>query len=266
MLIHGDGNSNIIMANCFDCKKKIKDADPDIILMNPPYNARPGIIPDEYKWNWGAARNGKEEPTKGLVFVQFLSDVIKEMNEENEENNKRHKEVKLATLLPLAVATGRGKIFEKMKENLLKDNTLDAVFTLPAEIFHPGTSVQVCCMMFTLGKSHFDENTGKVRTETFFGYYKEDGFRKKKNLGRVEQFDSEGNSKWKKIEEQWISLFRNKTVVAEMSAMKKVSSKDEWLCEAYMKTDYSKLTKEDFQQTVNNYLAYLVKEEKIYEY
>lgn len=34
---------------------------------------------------------------------------------------------------------------------------------------------------------------------------------------------------------------------------------DEWLCEAYMQTDYSKLTQEDFQQTINDYLAYLVK-------
>lgn len=44
-----------------------------------------------------------------------------------------------------------------------------------------------------------------------------------------------------------------------------VSGTDEWLCEAYMKTDYSKLTEADFQQTLNNYLAYLMKEGKIYE-
>lgn len=32
-----------------------------------------------------------------------------------------------------------------------------------------------------------------------------------------------------------------------------------------MKTDYSKLTAEDFQKTLNNYLAYLVKEGNVYE-
>ena len=32
-----------------------------------------------------------------------------------------------------------------------------------------------------------------------------------------------------------------------------------------MKTDYSKLSEDDFQQTLNNYLAYLIKEGKIYE-
>ena len=32
-----------------------------------------------------------------------------------------------------------------------------------------------------------------------------------------------------------------------------------------MKTDYTKLTTYDFQKTLNNYLAYLVKEGNVYE-
>ena len=32
-----------------------------------------------------------------------------------------------------------------------------------------------------------------------------------------------------------------------------------------MKTDYTILREDDFQQTLNNYLAYLLKEGKIYE-
>ena len=40
---------------------------------------------------------------------------------------------------------------------------------------------------------------------------------------------------------------------------------DEWLCEAYMKTDYTKLSQGDFQNTVNEYLAYLVKSGEIHE-
>lgn len=101
--------------------------------------------------------------------------------------------------------------------------------------------------------------------KTFFGYYKEDGHKKKKNLGRIEQFDKDNNSIWKRIEEEWLDLFRNKTVKDGMSAMQAVSGEDEWLCEAYMKTDYSKLSEVDFQKTLNDYLAYLVKEGKIYE-
>lgn len=84
MLIHGDGNSNIKFGNCFDYKDFIKVADPDIILMNPPYNAKPIGIPDRYKDNWGKSKNGKEDPTKGFVFIHYLSDVIKEINDERE--------------------------------------------------------------------------------------------------------------------------------------------------------------------------------------
>ena len=99
----------------------------------------------------------------------------------------------------------------------------------------------------------------------FFGYYKEDGHKKKKALGRIEQFDSENNSIWKQIEEKWLDYYRNKTVEDGISAMQVVTGNDEWLCEAYMKTDYSKLCEADFQQQLNNYLAYQIKEGKIYE-
>lgn len=263
MLIHGDGNSNIKFGSCFDCKDFIKQADPDIILMNPPYNAKPIGIPATYKANWGKAKDGKEDPTKGLVFIHYLSDIIQEMNEEREKNGLPRKTVKMAVLLPVSAAIGTKNVIQEEKIAMLEQNTLEAVFTLPNEIFYPGASVSACCMVFTLGEPHVKAD-GTVK-ETFFGYYKEDGFKKKKALGRVEQFDENGDSKWKAIEEEWLRLFRNHKSVDGLSATAEVSGEDEWLCEAYMKTDYSKLTEGDFQQTLNNYLAYLMKEGKIYE-
>lgn len=263
MLIHGDGNSNIKFGSCFDLKGFIKDADPDIILMNPPYNAKPIGIPAKYKASWGNSKNGKEDPTKGFVFVHYLSDVIKETNDKREKDGKPRKMVKMAVLLPVAAAIGTKAIIQNEKISMLKNNTLEAVFTLPNEIFYPGASASACCMVFTLGEPHIKAD-GTMK-ETFFGYYKEDGFKKKKNLGRVEQFDNDGNSKWKAIEEEWLKLFRNHKSVDGLSATAEVSGTDEWLCEAYMKTDYTKLCEEDFQQTLNNYLAYLMKEGKIYE-
>lgn len=263
MLIHGDGNSNIQFASLFDCKEFIESADPDIVLMNPPYNAKPIGIPDTYKSAWGSAKDGKEDPTKGLVFIQFISDVIKQMNDKREKKGQPIKEVKLAVLLPVAAAIGTSKLISNAKKSMLENNTLEAVFTLPNEIFYPGASASACCMVFTLGKPHV--NTDGTVNKTFFGYYKEDGFKKKKNLGRIEQFDSEGNSKWKAIEYQWLSLYRNKTVVDGLSATAIVDGDSEWLCEAYMKTDYSQLNEADFQQSLNNYLAHLVKVGKIHE-
>lgn len=263
MLIHGDGNSNIKFGSLFDCKSFIKEADPSIILMNPPYNAKPIGIPEAYKSNWGKAKDGKEDPTKGFVFIHFISDVIQEMNAEREKNNQPRKEVKMAVLLPVSAAIGTSSIITDEKIAMLENNTLEAVFTLPNEVFYPGASVSACCMVFTLGKPH--KNADGTVNETFFGYYKEDGFKKKKAIGRIEQFDAEGNSKWKAIENEWLNLFRNKKVVDGLSATAEIDGDAEWLCEAYMKTDYSKLTEADFQQTLNNYLAYLMKEGVVYE-
>ena len=180
MLIHGDGNSNIKFGSCFDCKEFIKNANPDVLLFNPPYNAKPKGIPDKYKASWGKAKDGKEDPTKGLVFVRFLSDVIKEMNDERECNGQPRKTVKMAVLLPVSAAIGSKTIIQEEKIAMLEQNTLEAVFTLLNEIFYPGAAVSACCMVFTLGEPHI-KSDGTVK-ETFFGYYKVDGFKKKKIL------------------------------------------------------------------------------------
>ncbi len=261
MLIHGDGNSNVKKANLFESEAFFKEADPDIILMNPPYNAKPITIPSRYKTDWKS--DAKEDPTKGMVFLKFISDVVRKMNKAREDEGNTPKEVKIAILLPVSAAIGTSNYISDMKTALLEDNTLEAVFTLPNEIFYPGASASACCMVFTLGRPH--KNADGTVNKTFFGYYKEDGHKKKKNLGRIEQFDENNNSIWKQIEDEWLDLYRNKSVKDGMSAMQAVSGDDEWLCEAYMKTDYSKLSEADFQQTLNNYLAYLVKEGKIYE-
>ena len=250
MLIHSDGNSNIKQGSCFALADWIKEAKPNVILMNPPYNGQRIHLPKSYVDTW--AKDKKEDPSKGLYFVKYIADTLNSINHH----------AKLAVLLPVACAIGTSGEIARLKEEILKENTLDAVFTLPNEIFYPGASASACCMVFKIGTKHSDISN----PDTYFGYYKEDGFKKKKNLGRVEQVDSNtGKSKWVEIENRWIELYRNRQSVDGLSATNKVNGDDEWLCEAYMKTDYTKLTEEDFQQTINDYLAYLIKEGNIYE-
>ena len=250
MLIHSDGNSNIRQGSCFTLTDWIKEAKPNVVLMNPPYNGQRIHLPKSYVSTW--PKDKKEDPSKGLYFVKFIADTLNSINHQ----------AKLAVLLPVACAIGTSGEISRLKKEILEENTLDAVFTLPNEIFYPGASASACCMVFKIGTKHNDVSN----PDTFFGYYKDDGFKKKKNLGRVEQIDTiTGNSKWVDIEHDWIELYRNRRAIDGLSATHKVSGESEWLCEAYMKTDYSKLTEQDFQQTINNYLAYLVKEGNIYE-
>lgn len=250
MLIHSDGNSNIRQGSCFTLADWIKEAKPNVILMNPPYNGQRIHLPKSYVDTW--SRDKKEDPSKGLYFVKYMADTLNLINHQ----------AKLAVLLPVACAIGTSGEIARLKKEILQENTLDAVFTLPNEIFYPGASASACCMVFKIGTKHSDVSN----PDTFFGYCKDDGFKKKKNIGRVEQLDSvTGKSKWTEIEKQWIELYRNRRAVDGLSATHKVTGEDEWLCEAYMKTDYSKLTEQDFQQTINDYLAYLVKSGDVYE-
>ena len=119
MLIHSDGNSNIKQGSCFDFADLIKEAKPTVILMNPPYNAQRKHMPKSYTDTW--SRDKKEDPTKGFYFVKYICDTLNSINVQ----------AKLAVLLPVACAIGTSKEIANIKDEILKENTLDAVFTLP---------------------------------------------------------------------------------------------------------------------------------------
>lgn len=248
MLIHSDGNSNVKNGSCFELADWIKEAHPNVILMNPPYNATRQQSLPKYVKTWG--KDKKQDPSKGFHYVKYIADTL----------NSANISAIMAVLLPVACAIGTSGEIAKFKKEILKENTLDAVFTLPNELFYPGASASACCMIFKIGKKHSDISN----PDTFFGYYKEDGFRKKKNLGRVEQINQQtGNSLWSEIEDKWIKTYVSRSTIKGFSAVKKVSGEDEWLCEAYMETDYSTLSESDFQYTINQYLGYLVCEGKV---
>lgn len=245
MLIHGDGNSNIVQDSMFNRANWIKEADIDVILMNPPYNATKKSCNPDYTKSWNSKI--KQDPTKGLHFVEWVADKV--------VGDKGNKQAKLAVLLPMQAAIGTSKEIKVFKAKLIEKYTLDAVFSLPSDIFYPGASAVACCMIFDLSQNH-----SKSDKDTFFGYFKNDNFIKRKGLGRVEKTDENGDSLWEVTKKQWLDLYKNKREIAGLSVMKKVTAEDEWLAEAYMETDYNNLSESDFQQTINEFLSYMIKE------
>ena len=152
-------------------------------------------------------------------------------------------------VVPMSCAIGTK--FKETRQRLFKKHTLKAVFSMPDDMFYSNNaSTNVCVMIWEAHKPHDATKT------TFFGYYKDDGFVKAKKLGRIDKFN-----KWRSIEAEWLRLYRERETKEGLSVKKAVRWNDEWLCEAYMETDYSVLTQDNFQETVNNYLAYLVKSE-----
>lgn len=213
MIIRRDGKSNIYHGDCFnnEIKKELKERSINIGLINPPY-----------------AQGDVSE----LEFIENMLDILVLGG------------IGVA-VVPMSCAIGTK--FKDVRERIMKNNKLKAVFSMPDDIFYP-TGTNTCVMVWEAHTPH-DSNE-----ETFFGYYKNDGFVKRKKLGRIDAY-----SKWKDIENEWISLYKNKDIKVGLTARKCITHEDEWLCEAYMETDYSKLTEKDFQKTINDYLAYLIK-------
>lgn len=67
-----------------------------------------------------------------------------------------------------------------------------------------------------------------------------------------------GKGLWESIEAEWLKLYRKGQEKKGLSSIKKVTYTDEWLCEAYMDTDYSSLSIADFEQTIRDYMAYCI--------
>ena len=238
MLIHGDGNSNVIQESMFKKGKWIEENNINIVLMNPPYNATKKLCDPNYVKKWGA--KNREDPSKGLHYVEWVARQVPST-------------CKMAVLLPMQAAIGNKGDTKLFKKKMLDSYTLDAVFSLPNDMFYPGASAVACCMIFDLSQKH-----EKADKQTFFGYYKNDEFVKRKGLGRVERTDLDGNSLWSRVEKTWLELYKNKKEVPGLSVMHRVTWEDEWLAEAYMEKDYSDLHKADFEETVNRFIAYLV--------
>jgi type I restriction-modification system DNA methylase subunit len=216
MIVRGDGKSNIIYGDCFNKKTKEELTAKNINI---------GLINPPYS-----------QDTTELEFVENMLDVLIPSGTG-------------VVVVPISCAIGTK--FKEIRERLFKKHTLKAVFSMPDDIFYSNNAnTNVCVMVWEAHKSH------DTKKNTFFGYYKDDGFVKAKKLGRIDKFN-----KWKSIEAEWLRLYQNLENKDGLSVKKSVNWNDEWLCEAYMETDYSVLTQNDFQKTVNNYLAYLVKSE-----
>ena len=218
MYINQDGKSNITHGNCFNPQimRKIKAQKPTVGLLNPPYKA------------------DKKSDTEELEFVRNNLECLEEGGT-------------CVAIVPMSSALGvKGKI-RQLKQDILNSHTLEAVLSMPDELFfNSDTSVVTCIMIFTAHKPH--PSIKKV----FLGYYKDDKFKKHKIKGR---FDSD--NKWKEVEKEWLSCYVNRTDEPGLSVNVELDHTCEWAVERYMETDYSVLSDKAFKDTLLNYATYL---------
>src|ERR1039457_520132 len=214
MIFRGDGKANLHQGSCFDpaITGALKAAHPTVGMVNPPYSKSKADLHE-------------------LRFVIHMLDQLQ-------------KGGRGIFIVPISCATAPSS----HKRALLKKHTLEAVMSMPPELFTP-VGVVTCIMVFTAGIPH-DSSDKK----TWFGYWREDGFVKTKHRGRIDL-----EHRWLQIRDHWIEAFRNKEVHPGESFMQQVGPDDEWVAEAYMETDYSTLTKDDFEKAVLDYALFMLK-------
>ncbi len=220
MMMRGDGKSHILYGNCFDEKNKniIKSSKPTKGFLNPPYQDG----------------NADEQ-------LEFIENTLECLTKDG---------ICVAICQMSTVVSDDKKVVE-VRKRLLEKHTLEAVFSMPNDLFHP-VGVNTCIIVI---KAHSPHQTNK---KTFFGYFKDDGFIKQKNNGRIDK-----ELKWHTIKTKWLESYINKENTPGLSVMQTIDAKAEWCAEAYMETDYTMLTEEDFEKTIKDYVAFKVKYDEI---
>lgn len=219
MIIHRDGKTNVAREDCFSVDiKTIKEKfHPTVGLLNPPYKNK----------------------AKGIEELEFVLNNLSMLE----------KGGKCVAIMPISCVTDiTGKSY-LLKQKILENHTLEAVLSLPEELFYNSDVSTVTCAVILTAHIPYSENK-----KTWFGYCRNDGFVKRKNKGRID-----ANHTWQSIKNKWVSAFINREVIPEFSVMKHITAEDEWCAEAYLETQYDRLSEEDFFETVKNFYLFSMK-------
>ena len=138
-----------------------------------------------------------------------------------------------------------------IRNEILKENTLKAVITMPKDLFQPNASTGSAIIVIETNKKH-DYNKKVV-----FNNLASDGFELAKKKGRRDIYGKWNSIKKKLLLDIDAPLYNNPQNVDEISCcFVEIKSNDEWLLQAHSKFDYEKLTDEHFIKTIKEYAIY----------
>ncbi|MCD7840658.1 MAG: SAM-dependent methyltransferase [Erysipelotrichaceae bacterium] len=215
MIIHLDGRTQLFFGDCFKEIETIKQQfKPTVGLLNPPYKT-------------------KSSDTEEFEFIL---------------NNLEALEIgsTCIAIVPISCVIEKTDTAQRLKKDILDNHTLEAVLSLPEDLFYnSNVNTVTCAIIITAKKPH---PTGK---KTWFAYCRDDGFVKIKNKGRID-----ANHTWDDIKNKWVNAYRNKAVIDNFSVMQEVTAQDEWCVEAFLETDYDNITYNDYENTVKKFLMF----------
>ena len=213
MLLRGGGQDNLEQGDCFNdnIKQLMKSKGCEVGFINPPYAL----------------------PTSELLFVENMLDCLV-------------KDGRGIAILPMSCATNKNSNYTAIKERILSKHTLEAVLSMPEQLFYPSSSVITCVMVFKAHRPH--------SKKTWFANCKDDGLViDRKSKGRADI-----NNRWAEIRNQWVNAFVEQDTIKGFSTKQQVTAKDEWTYEAYAHNDFSTLKEESFKKVVKEYAIHQI--------
>lgn len=217
MILRGDGKANLYQGSCFEA---------------PVQDALTGGVPGRHvQPNVGLINPPFSQKGKGLHELDFVDTLL----------NCLAPGGTAVAVLPMSCAIEP----HESRTRLLRRHTLVAAMSLPNDLFHP-VGVIACAMVFRAHQPH-----AHTQQATWFGYWKDDGFTKTKDRGRIDL-----HQRWDPIRSQWLDDFHNRREIPGRSVIRTVADADEWCAEAYMETDYSTLGIREFKDQLRRFAVF----------
>lgn len=225
MILRKDGNSNL---ECVDflkqkpAKTQLKGA--TIGMMNPPYSQGTKDDPDQYE----------------ISFVEHLLDSLVVGG-------------RAAVIVPQSAMTGKSKVEQAFKANILKHHTLEGVITCNPETFYR-VGVNPVIAVF---KAHQPHPADKVCK---FIDFRDDGYRVHAHIGLVEEDDAKDKRAhlldvWRGNMKAPTAFCVESTVEPPTAPFGKGHEGDEWLHSFYYFNDAIP-TEDDFEKVISEYLTF----------
>lgn len=215
MILRGDGKSNLHNLDFLrQNPKQIQLKGCTVGMMNPPYSQGSKANPDLYE----------------ISFTEHLLESLTEG-------------ARAIVIIPQSSVTGKSKEEQHIKNNILKNHTLEGVITLNKNTFY-GVGTNPCIAVFTAGIPHDKNHLCK------FINFEDDGFVVSKHIGLEET--SSAKDKRQHLLDVWFGRVKAETKFCVETT---IEAEDEWLHSFYYFNDEIPSEK-DFENTMADYLTF----------
>lgn len=215
MILRGDGKSNLHNLDFLrQNPKQLQLKGCTVGMMNPPYSQGSKANPDLYE----------------ISFTEHLLDSLTEG-------------ARAIVIVPQSSVTGKSKEEQHIKNNILKNHTLEGVITLNKNTFY-GVGTNPCIAIFTAGIPHDKNHICK------FINFEDDGFVVSKHIGLEET--SSAKDKRQHLLDVWFGRIKAETKFCVETT---IEAEDEWLHSFYYFNDEIPSEK-DFENTMADYLTF----------